>query len=332
MADASRESGCGFCGKDLVQRSGGGHPRDYCDDACRRRAQRKRDRERRAAVPQFSHRFIAAELEIWAGELLTACFSDAALDEVLDLAARVGDEAECVAAAAVGEARAAGRSWSDIAAPARTSEGSARARWGGARVARRLAARAPMPGARQPGGAPPAVSPTATRSAAHARRAAAALARALRTLQERSDLPLDTVAAHADMPTPAVLWVLEGQLVAPWPVTYTLAHLLGGQPQDLRLLWETASKPVTPGLDSGNSEDRLAAGMRGARLAAGSPSTAAVCPLGLNEAEAEAVFDGRLVPEWSVLRDMLARLDAAPEPFEELWASCLATREERRPE
>ncbi|WP_268240295.1 helix-turn-helix domain-containing protein [Streptomyces kronopolitis] len=210
------------------------------------------------------------------------------------------------------------------------SEGQARARWGGPRSAQRLTARDPAPWAGQPHSLPPGACGAATRPDRGARQAAAALGRALRTLRARSGLDLDDVAAEAGMPLFAVRWVLEGQVVVPWTATYTLVHLLGGQPGDLRLLWQSASQSVPRVPDAPRLGSQIAAGLRGARLAAGYPTAAAVSPPGLTEAEAEAVFDGRLVPEWRVLCEMLLWLGADPQPFRGLWEAHRAARGQGR--
>ncbi|MFE1199568.1 hypothetical protein ACFW6E_43840 [Streptomyces olivaceoviridis] len=120
--------------------------------------------------------------------------------------------------------------------------------------------------------------------------------------------------------------MLEGQIVAPWGVTFMLAHLFGGQPGDLRLMWESAAKPHAPNSHARPSGVSLGAGLRGARLAAGYPATVDICPSGLDEADTEDVFAGLLVPQWNVLCEMLARLDADAEPFEEVWAARIAAR------
>ncbi|WUW00154.1 hypothetical protein OG285_31975 [Streptomyces sp. NBC_01471] len=148
-------------------------------------------------------------------------------------------------------------------------------------------------------------------------------------MHEHSQVGLDALAVDAGMPVFAVRRVMEGQFVVSWAATYTLAHLLGGQPGDLRLLWESASKSVPRRPDPPRLGRHLAAGLRGARLAAGYPAAAALCIPAFTEEEAEAVFDGRLVPEWSVLCDVLHRLGADPEPFKSLWAAHRASRNRR---
>lgn len=328
MSDASGKARCGCgCGKTIDRRPGGGRPRDYYDEGHRSRAQRKRDHELRAAVPGFSHRFLAAELVLRADELVTACFSDVPLHGVLELASRIVDEAECVAAAAVSEERSAGRTWSEIAVAAGLTEGQARARWGGARTAQRLSAREAAPWAHQLHDTDAHASRTMMPPAARrARGAASALGRALRTLREHSRADFDDLAAEAAMPAFAVRWVLEGRMVVPWTTVFTLVHLLGGHPADLRLLWETASKSV-PRLPE---EPHLAAGLRGARLAAGHPAAASICLPGFSQAETDAVFDGRLVPEWKALCEVLRSLDADPEPFKALWAAHQAAQGQGR--
>ncbi|MFC4328108.1 hypothetical protein ACFPC0_09720 [Streptomyces andamanensis] len=332
MADVSNGTGCGFCGKTVVRHDGGGRPREYCDARCRRRAQRKRDAERRAALPRLTHRLIATELAHRVDRLLATCFDDVPLAEVLVLAARIAEDVDCLVAAAVADSRAAGKPWAEVAVAARMSEGSARARWGGCPGSRRLASREPMPWAYRAHGTPRAGAVEMRRSAERAQRSAAALARALLTLHQRSGIGLDQVAGEAGVPLSVVLGVLEGEVVAPWPVTFMFAHLLGGQPADLRLMWESAAR-----LDARESRSRsqrvsLGAGLRGARLAAGCPEVTLVRPSGLSESEAEAAFAGRLVPQWSVLCELLVRLDADPEPFEKVWAASAAVRDEGRSE
>ncbi|MFG2767438.1 helix-turn-helix domain-containing protein [Streptomyces rubiginosohelvolus] len=280
-------------------------------------------------MPGFSHRFIAAELDLRTTELVAACFSDVPLDGVLELTARIVDDAECVAAAAVVEERSAGRTWSEIGVAAGLSEGQARARWGGARSAQRLSAREPAPWARRPDGTLDA-SRTTTRPARHEDCAAAALGRALRTLRDHSKTGLDDLAAEAGMPAFAVRWVLEGKVVFPWATVFTLVHLLGGHPADLRLLWETASKSVPRLPGPRHIADHLAAGLRGARLAAGHPPTTTVSLPGLSEAETQAVLDGQLVPEWRALHKALLQLGADPVPFKALWAAHQASQGQGR--
>ncbi|MFD4791851.1 hypothetical protein ACFWN1_33455, partial [Streptomyces sp. NPDC058459] len=302
---------CGFCGRTLVRREcdgRGGRPLGYCDDRCRRRAQRRRDLELRSAVPQFTHRVVAGELALRLDGLLQACFTEVGLGAILEHAAEIAAGAERVAAAAAVEERAAGRTWAEIGASAKKSEGQVRARWGGERAARLLAARDPVPRAR-------------------ADQTLDALGRALRTLWEGADVGLLDVAAEAGVPVSLVQWVLEGQIVAPWSTTYALVDLMGGQPGDIHLLWQSASKSPVGVADPMHAGRRLAAGLRGARLAAGYAPNAAVSVPGLSDAEVEAVFGGRLVPNWDVLCRMLLRLGAEPEPFKILWtAHQLASR------
>ncbi|MFE6699225.1 helix-turn-helix domain-containing protein [Streptomyces sp. NPDC057718] len=273
---------------------------------------------------------MAAELNLQAAELVTACFSDVPLDGVLQLTARIVDDAECVAAAAVVEERSAGRSWSEIGVAAGMSEGQARARWGGARSAQRLSARQPAPWAHRADAAPADVPRTRTSTAQRKAHAAAALGQALRTLREHSETDFGDLAAEAGMPDFAVRWVLEGKVMVPWTTVFTLAHLLGGRPADLRLLWETASKSVPRLPDPPHLADHLAAGLRGARLAAGQPPTATASLPGLSEAETQAALDGRLVPEWRVLHEMLLQLGADPVPFKALWAAYRASQGQGR--
>ncbi|MFJ8697593.1 hypothetical protein [Streptomyces roseolilacinus] len=250
------------------------------------------------------------------------------LPEVLELTERLRQDADCLAAVAADAARQRGWAWQEVASAAALSEASARARWGGVRVSRLVAGRVPLTSARPAHREPPAPMAgefTVRPAAPAAGGAAQALGAALRTLYERSGAGLSRVSSITDLPIPVLTPMLEGRTVAPWPVVYMLSHVLGGEPQELRWLWQHAWGQPAPG-DVHDSPERLRAALRGARLAAGLPDLAASCPPDRDVAEVRAVFDGGAVPDWPVISEVLTVLGADLTSFESLWAEARAAQ------
>ncbi|WP_371790314.1 helix-turn-helix domain-containing protein [Streptomyces sp. NBC_01471] len=246
------------------------------------------------------------------------------------LAERIAWDAKCLVAVAVDTALRRGDSWQDIAVAAGVNRASATARWGGSRVSELLAARLPPPmilraaadfPARPVPCAPRVPCPrTSGRVAPGARRD---LGAALRTLRRASRTSLSEAAAVTGQTLEQITDIVEGRTVRSWPVTYTVAHALGGEPQDLLHLWEHASgeRLATHG---SNGTDRLAAALRGAWLAAGGPSPAIVSDVDV--AVARATLCGRVVPPWPMVSALLAGFGADPAAFEQLWVVARATQ------
>ncbi|AJC55099.1 hypothetical protein [Streptomyces sp. 769] len=336
MFEPPHPMGCAYCGKKISQDSPRGRRRDYCDPTCRRRAQRKRDRERRVSgVDRTVRRSIAVDLAARAHEVL-ACEGDSVpLAALLKLAAQVGEDALCLAAAAVDEARAEGASWPEVAAAATMSEAAARARWGGVKAAALLASRSTETGLRaRRGRKGEAVAPffdmALHPAAAGNRRAAEALAKALRTLLLRCGGSDEMVAEQAGLPPAVVNLVLQGTHVAPWSVIYVLTDLMKGDPADLRLLWERAWGRPTTTASSQNSR-RLAAALRGAHLAAGGREISTLSArVDADPEELALVFAGRVVPHWALLASILDQLGTGHDDFRRLWAACHDAGDGRR--
>lgn len=314
----SRRVPCSFCGKGIERTERGGRPKEYCDPSCRRRAQYRRDRERTTSkAPQGCWQLVTRDLVVRAEQLRAVDVDQLPLSEILELTRRLRQDTDCLAALSVDTVRHLGWSWSEVAAAAGLSEASARAWWGGVRVTRLLAARIPLTAARDT-----PQSLTRTRDVAQAVRE---LGAALRTLHTTSGAGLTAVSAVTQLPVAVIDAMLEARRVASWPETYALAHALGGDPRDLRLLWWWArGEPFPTGARSGRAH--LAAALRGARLAAGSPPLTMLCPPGVDEAEADAVFAGRAVPDWPVLRNLLVLLGTDAGRYEGLWRTAWATR------
>ncbi len=329
MAKPSRGPWCVRCHAPIEEPARGGRPRIYCTVQCRRRAQRERDRARRGPGPSWQP--IAYDL-LLSSLQLHGCCQQLNLKHILTLAGHVARDAECLTAVAVDAALRRGERWQDIAAAAGVSQASARATWGGTRAQDLLAARVPPPvvpkvsGILPPGTAPRgAVAPcvphprTADEAVPGARQD---LGVALRTLQKASGASLSQTATVTGLPLTVVTDMVAGRKVASWAETYTVAHALRGEPQDLVLLWERAAGEQLP-VDK-SSPDRLAAALRGAWLAAGAPSLALTSDVDV--AVARAVLCGHVVPPWTVVSTLLTGLRADPALFEPLWVTARAAQ------
>ena len=323
MAEPSLGVRCVQCDAPIKKARKGGRPRIYCTPRCRRRAQRERDRRRRDPGPSWqpiAHDLITTSLQLYGGQQL-------GLESIFILARHIAREAECLAAVAVDVALRRGESWQDIATAAGVSRASATARWGGSRASDLLAARMPTPMLLTEDGNFPAGATSAAPRGTHphspgrvAPGACRNLGAALRTLRKASRASLTETAAVTGLSLTAVSDMVEGRAVASWPETYTVAHVLGGEPEDLRHLWECASGQRLP--MSWSSTDRLAAALRGAWLAAGAPSLTIASDV--NVAVARAALRGQAVPPWPVVTALLAELGVSPGMFEPLWVDARA--------
>ncbi len=302
-----------------------GRRRDYCTKLCQGRAQRQRDRERRAGQSAgHAHHAVATELGIQAEELLALVHSEAPLASVLELTAQVQGNAVRLTVALAAVARAGGATWDEVAAAAGISSASARARWGGPKAARLVAGASPT-AVHRPRSAIYWTAPIANNgflpAAPAVRERARMLGSALKVLQQRSPLSIEQLARMADVPLAAVYMALDGQAVAPWPTTYTLADLLGGEPGELRWLWERAwhgSVRLSPADEFG----ALSTVLRGARLGAGAPALPAISEqAGLAFEETAAIFDGGVEPDWPTLCRLVNCFGVSPEELRTLRVS-----------
>lgn len=318
---------CAFCKNPIMESDRRrGRPRDYCSQLCQGRAQRQRDRERRAGrVAAHVHHLVATDLATQAEELLALVYGDAPLASVLQLASQVEGNAVRLAAAAAVVAHAEGMDWEEIDSAAGTTEASARARWGGAKAARLLAGGSPTAGQRTWPVTRRTVSITddlllpAAPMVPAVPQHAHMLGNALKTLQQRSGLSPQCLARGAEMPLVAVHLMLQGRVVAPWALTYALTDLLGGEPEEVRWLWERAWHK-TLRYELADRPGALSAVLRGAHLAAGAPELSGVDErAGLAPEEAAAVLAGRTEPDWDVFSRLFASLGGDPQDLQPSW-------------
>ncbi|MEU8992838.1 hypothetical protein AB0C98_41745 [Streptomyces sp. NPDC048558] len=290
---------CGFCGKQLHPREGRGRRRDYCDAACRRRAQRARDAQRGQPLAVPSGIRMARELNFLASRLVAAERLRLPLETRLGLIDSILRQVERCAAAAVHETRQAGGGWDDVAAAAGMSAAQASARWDAP------ALRALFP-------------PLQT---ADQRGAVQRLADALAYLQVRSGVSADEAAERAGLRVAHLVRVLEGACTPSWPELYTLVCVFAGNPEDLRVLWESASGTVRPPrLPAQGAAGYLAAALRGLHLAIGSPPLGELSKQALLPPEClTKVLAGRHTPPWSATARLVRALDGRIEDIEPLW-------------
>lgn len=320
MAERPHGSRCAWCGGPIeVKKAAGGRPRIYCDVQCRRRAKRERDRTRRdlaASWRPVAHDLVTNSLQLYSGRNLN-------LQQVMALAKRVAEDADCLAGVAAQTALQRGATWERIAHDAELSLGVVTAKWGGTRVSDQLAARNAVLAvpefshADDSSAASPSIAGPRIRGI---RRSDACrhLATALRTLHLRHGVSLPEAAAATRIPLVIIRDMVTGRTVEPWATTYAVAHALHGEPQDLLQLWELASGS-RPALHVGVTP--LAPALRGAWLAAGSPSVTDAYGDG-----GSALLGGQAVPPWPQVAELLRNLGADPKPYEPLWVEARAAQ------
>lgn len=327
---APRHGRCAFCGREFQQRSGPGRRKAYCDTLCRGRAQRKRDRERRTPpAPAWPWgRDVAVDVHALAVELVEAELRGADLKEVLGHAKRLEQEIAYYRAAAIRDARTTGHTWEEIAAAAGTGAEAVRARFSEPQLKRLFARRArerrpdwtPRVG-RPRGTAQPNPSPGPTESPAVFVSPPVRLGAALSHLQLTSGMTVVDTARRADLSPSYVSRILAGERVPAWPVIHMLTTILGGSPEETRLLWEDArglQHPARQGQES--AAQRLRAALRGLHLAAGRPQASALEEKTSLPADLlAAVLRGDHVPDWPTTARLVTGLNADPSSVRPLW-------------
>lgn len=333
MAEPPRPKRCGHCGRQLPLASGPGRRRDYCDDTCRRKAQRIRDRQRLSAAPSQATRYakgIADDLCAAAAQLRAAETAEVPLSVKFEYASRLQEDITCYTAAAVHDARTAGLDWAQIAVDGDRPQASARASWSAMKVTRLLenrGRRAPAPAA-VPSGPQVPEQRTAPDTEFRSPFAASgmlvrpgALGIALATLWKRADVRLLEIARRSGMATSTVLRVLEGEHVPTWAETHMLATILGGEAEELRLVWEAVSG-VSPRsrLSPAEAARRLHVALRGLHLAAAAPPVEELCRGTRLEPDViAAVLDGSVVPDWATVKEFAAQLSVDPAAIRPAW-------------
>ncbi|MFE5729956.1 hypothetical protein ACFQ7A_03440 [Streptomyces sp. NPDC056528] len=303
-------SRCAFalCGRRFRRLKGPGRPRRYCQDACRRRAQRVRsNRQTQQALPapttQQGHR-AAQHLQTLAGQLVQAEQQGASLEELAGHALALNTQISQYLAATVRDARGKGLTCRETARQARLSEETVRALWTPctpprpAHICSRQAQDADLP--RDQAG-----SATATQG----RHLGAAISCLLRT----RGVTAQEAAHKTGLSHACVLRLASGHRVPDWPVVFSVVTAAGGLPGEFRYLWEQArSIPHTSQHSAAASLTRFRNALRGLQWASGSlpHSTDNVLT---------AVLNGHLVPDWAMTQRIVQAFSGEPGGVKELW-------------
>lgn len=303
---------CAGCGHDFVQRTGPGRPRLYCGERCRRQAQRQRDRAKRAAGDREQVTAAALIEEMYRLTSRLSAELSGPLAELLDTTSRLKRLSECLVGSTVGERLESGLGWAELAAAAGVSERSARARWNPQRV-RRLAQDA----------APSVLSQTTELPAfAWTGSGTGMLVGALRQLPgTASSAQVTAAAVRAGLSIEEADRALAGKGILPWDRMRSLVEQLGGRSEDLHFLWQAslqASSPPPASVEE--AAGRLAAALRGMRLAAGQPPLDQVAGLtGMSADRLDAILRGRYVPAWDTVIALATALQTNPNLLRNLW-------------
>ncbi|MET9116060.1 helix-turn-helix transcriptional regulator [Streptomyces longwoodensis] len=319
---------CRFCQERFAQTSGPGRKKEYCSLECRRKAQRERDgrlgQQARSALPLG--RRIAEDLQALAAALLEAEYDARPLKELLGHAREVTREVEHYMAAAVQDARNQAMSWEQVAEAAQLSATTARTRWPEGRVKERLKRRAAQRAVLRQPGAPlmddPDAAERSPRSQA-AERASAKLASALSHLHRASDLTVREVAEQTSLSPSYISRILSGERTPQWPVVSALAELFGGEPDELRVLFDSAHGLVAPTRHAiPDAVARLRAALRGLHLAAGRPHSGVIRKASHGTLSTQAIGEilgGVMVPGWEQTAALVTALGGWPADVRPLW-------------
>jgi len=341
---------CENCKNEIPPRSGNkGRPARYCGSRCRSTAHRQRTREQRrkaAADPMRIVRYdpalrlMAEELVQQAGRLQGLAVRaedndpDLAPLSVLRQIADLREDLNDLTAIAVQQVRAHHHHahWRVIAEILDVSQSTARKNWSNERAVRRLAQRQrrnaqrssrpatfeqrppspeqpPAPDERPPGLAPPSAPWDQ-------------LSSALSHLHQACGKPVRVLAQEASVSSSYISRLLTGERLPTWSMAQQLTVSCGGDPAEIRPLWE-AARGLRPRLLTDTAAAELTATVRGLHLAAQRPSPARVCALShlpLDPDDVIALLDGT-TPDWPVVESVIGVLRGRPEDVRPLWES-----------
>ncbi|MGA5823498.1 helix-turn-helix domain-containing protein [Kitasatospora sp. NPDC094028] len=166
------------------------------------------------------------------------------------------------------------------------------------------------------------------------RRDTACLSRALSHLQRASGTTFRTLSTATGVSPSYVSRVLSGHKMPSWPVARAITERCGGNPADVRILWETAqgARPRPPVIRRNDADliaealATLRSAMRGLHLAAFSPPPTLVCERvdgPLTPREVTGLLDDHAtaasLPDWPVIRGVVGALNADADMVRPLW-------------
>ncbi|UWM47657.1 helix-turn-helix transcriptional regulator [Streptomyces carpaticus] len=158
---------------------------------------------------------------------------------------------------------------------------------------------------------------------AGAARAARQLGAALLELLEQADTTQQEIADSLGLSPSYVSRILSGHRLPGWDTTATLTAKLGGEPRELRMLWEKAWGVTAPTRQSPTrAAERLTAALRGLHLCAGRPSPASLntqLTRRLSVASIERALAGEEVLDWEKFALLVRALGGLTGDFRPLW-------------
>ncbi|NVK80255.1 helix-turn-helix domain-containing protein [Streptomyces morookaense] len=225
------------------------------------------------------------------------------------------------AGAAVHGARLAGASWQDISVATGTSEASARARWNAPRLTRDLAEFRASAQDELTVGERTDAGETVRRPTPQALIRPRALGEAFAVLRERSGVTVHDTARQADLALDELCRILDGDFAPSWPVTHMLTTILGGNPEETRIVWEAVhGMRRASRLSSRDAGTKLQQALRGLHLAAGCPPPEALGrSSGLPAVVVTDILSGAHLPDWRTTASLVSGLAADPEVVRGLW-------------
>ncbi|MFD8115192.1 MULTISPECIES: helix-turn-helix domain-containing protein [Streptomyces griseus group] len=259
----------------------------------------------------------ALRLHYLSSQLLDGERRDAQLEDLVQAAGAVAASLESYLGAAVNDARNRGQSWAAIGSAVRLSPAVARRKWQGYTGPE-------VPHAASALAIENASDNRAEQDVAPARSNREQLGTALRFLLGVSGRTVGAVANQAGIPAATFSRLLAGQRIPEWPTIFTLATILGGRPEELRALWESAKGRTPTAAHSGaTAVTRFHDALRGLHLAAGRRP---LSDLGLADAYGadkqrllEAALSGDSMADWDDIALLVRHLGGDLNHFRRLW-------------
>lgn len=338
---------CPQCAKPFDRRSSHGRRPTYCSDKCRSAAYRARAATRngsnRGAPPDHDADVlrIGEALVRQAQRLQRSARFRAPGNplEVLQLYTNLMRDVADFGAVAVRQAREYGASWDQIGAVLSMTGSAARSRWPEAKVERTLRQRelrrtsrgtqtepgkpshttqpVPAPIRNTAGGAPPGP---------HAQ-----LAKALSHLQRTSNKSVRAIAREISVSPSYISRLLIGERRPSWAVATRFIQACGGNPEDVRPLWDkTHARQPPPAMPPAGEEfteaaATLQATLRGMYLAAAEPDPPLLCNVpgtNLTPPQVKSLLNTpqpQLLLHWPAIDGLVTALRGQPDEVRPLW-------------
>ncbi|MBC3844641.1 helix-turn-helix domain-containing protein [Streptacidiphilus sp. 4-A2] len=139
-------------------------------------------------------------------------------------------------------------------------------------------------------------------------------------LHQTSGKAVKTLAQETGVSSSYISRLLTGERLPTWNMAEQLTTSCGGDPAEIRPLWE-AARGMRPRLLTDAAAAELQATVRGLHLAAQRPSPARVCamsPQTVVPEDVTALLYGN-TPDWPVVNAIVDALRGRPEDIRPLW-------------